>query len=182
MTAQCLGIVLPDANCLHFGFYNRAMSSFRAIATRHDHDCKVFTEEDIARRTDSKRSGGPGIFGCKGLIIFCPRGDHRVYLRPLLQQGVALALIRRKGTRTRGFLQIGDDARASMRKLLDYMHEQCGSRRIAFLGTPYRHGSEQQDFDLAYQVFAQERPRLPRHHIRAHHDADPHRGHDRAGL
>jgi len=156
MKAQCLGIVLPEANCLHVGFYNRAMSSFRAIATRHDHDCKVFTEEDIARRTDPKRSGGPGIFGCKGLIIFCPWGDHRAYLRPLLRQGVAVALIRRKGPRTRGFLQIGDNTHASMHALLNYLRESCDSRRIAFLGTPYRHNAEQEVWAHAYQEFARQ--------------------------
>lgn len=157
MTAQCLGIVLPDANCLHVGFYNRAMSSFRAVATRHDHDCKVFTEEDIARRIDPKRSGGPGIFGCKGLILFCPWGDHRAYLKPLLSQGVAVALIRRVGPRAKGLLQIRDHVSASMRELLDYLYDRCGSRRIAYVGHPAQRASQLMEWESTFNEFAGER-------------------------
>lgn len=157
MTAQCLGIVLPEANCLHVGFYNRAMSSFRDIASRHDYDCKVFTEGDIAKRTDPKRSGGPGIFGCKGLAFFCPWGDYRAYLKPLLSQGVSVALIRRKGPRAKGLMQIRDNVPDSMKQLLNYLHDQCGSRRIAYVGHPRQRHPQLQDWGIAFNEFAREK-------------------------
>lgn len=133
MTARCLGIVLPNADCLHVGFYNRALSRFRAVASRHDYDCKLFTEEDLARRTDPRRSGGPGIFGCKGLILFCPWADHHAYLEPLLNQGVAVALIRREAEPATGLLQVNDNQAESIRDLFRYLHDRCGSRRFALV-------------------------------------------------
>lgn len=152
MTAQCLGIVLPDSNCLHVGFYNRAMSSFRAVATEHDHDCKFFTEADLLRRMRPQQAGGLGSLGCKGLIIFCPWGEYGQYIESLLDHGVALALIRRKHPRAEGLLQLRDRVDDGMRLLLDHCLA-TGCQRMVFVGSMRQRDVWLSDWETAFRAY-----------------------------
>lgn len=133
LTTRSLGIVLPDAGSMHDGFYNRAVSTFRALATARDYDCKLFSEEDVIRRVDPSHIGGIHTLGCKGLVVFCPRQDFKQYIEPLLKHGIAVALIRRKMTKQPGLFQAVDNDELSMRNLLNYLHDDVGCRRFAMM-------------------------------------------------
>ncbi|WP_309381046.1 LacI family DNA-binding transcriptional regulator [Cerasicoccus frondis] len=138
MTTRSIGIVLPEAGCMHDGFYNRAVSTFRAIASNRDYDCKLFAEEDITRRLDPSKSGGIYSLGCKGLVVFCPKGEYKNYIDELLRNGVAVGLIRRKNPKLDGLYQALDNDEASMRVLLKYLYEQVGSRRMVMMSNRSR--------------------------------------------
>ncbi|WP_309397473.1 LacI family DNA-binding transcriptional regulator [Cerasicoccus maritimus] len=138
MTTRSIGIVLPEAGCMHDGFYNRAVSTFRAIASNRDYDCKLFAEEDITRRLDPSKSGGIYSLGCKGLVVFCPNGDYKNYISQLLSNGVAVGLIRRKVPKMDGLFQAADNDEASMKIILKYLYEEVGSRRMVMLSNVTR--------------------------------------------
>lgn len=133
MTTRSLGIVLPEAGCMHDGFYNRAVSTFRAIASNRDYDCKLFSEEDIERRVDPSHHGGVHTLGCKGLVVFCPRYSYKSFIGPVLKHGIAVSLIRRKLAKQDGLFQAVDNDVSSMKKLLAYLYEECESRRMVFV-------------------------------------------------
>lgn len=133
MTTRSLGIVLPEAGCMHDGFYNRAVSTFRALASNRDYDCKLFSEEDIERRVDPSHHGGVHTLGCKGLVVFCPRFSYREFIGPLLRHGIAVALVRRKMAKQPGLFQAVDNDETCMRQLLAYLHDDCGARRMVFV-------------------------------------------------
>lgn len=137
MTTRSIGIVLPEAGCMHDGFYNRAVSTFRAIASNRDYDCKLFAEEDILRRIDPSNSGGVYSLGCKGLVVFCPN-QYKDYIEQLLKNGVAVGLIRRKMPKMPGLFQAVDNDEASMKIIIKHLFDEVGCRRMAMLSSVKR--------------------------------------------
>lgn len=133
LTTRSLGIVLPEAGSMHDGFYNRAVSTFRALASNRDYDCKLFSEEDIIRRVDPSHHGGVYTLGCKGLVVFCPRKDYKSYIEPLLKHGIAVALIRRKMAKQPGLFQAVDNDELSMRNLLAHLYDNLGCKRMIMM-------------------------------------------------
>ncbi|WP_269540885.1 LacI family DNA-binding transcriptional regulator [Cerasicoccus fimbriatus] len=133
MRTRSIGIVLPDSGCLNNAFYNRAISTFRDAATVHDYDCKLFTEEDISKRLGVKQPDSAHALGCKGLIYFCPRTNYSKVIDALINQSVAVALIRRPIPERKGLLQLVDDDRAGMMTMLNYVHHQLNCTRLAYV-------------------------------------------------
>ncbi|WP_309397795.1 LacI family DNA-binding transcriptional regulator [Cerasicoccus maritimus] len=156
MTSTSIGIVLPQIECLQAGFYNRAVSSFRNAASEHDLDCKLFTEADILKRLKERPNGGISAVGCKGLLIFCPWEAHRQYLRPLLSNGIATAIIRRNYPRTPGLFQLLNDDANGMLQLLNYLYSEKKSRRMAYISPSYQHRNHPEDREATFSKFADE--------------------------
>jgi len=156
MTTRSLGIVLPEAEAMHDGFYNRAVSTFRALGSNRDYDCKLFSEEDIERRVDPSHHGGIHTLGCKGLVVFCPRYSYRDFIGPLLRHGIAVALVRRKMAKQDGLFQAVDNDETSMKQILSYLHEDRGARRMVMIN----HGKPSKAIHArvkAYKKYIEER-------------------------
>lgn len=155
MTTRSIGIVLPEAGCMHDGFYNRAVSTIRAITSNRDYDCKLFSEEDIERRVDPSYHGGVYTLGCKGLVVFCPRYSYKSFIDPLLKHGIAVSLIRRKVAKQAGLFQAVDNDVTSMKKLLTYIYEEGHARRMVFVTN--RSASKARESRLkAFEQFSKE--------------------------
>jgi len=137
LAVNSVGIVLPDPECLHDGFYSRGVSTIRKLASENEFDCKLYTEADFAWK--QTRSGvapafNPDALGCKGLIYFCPWGEYENTILNCLGKRVAIALIRRSMEPARGLFQAMDHEEKGMTALLHYLAEEKKCRRLVFVG------------------------------------------------
>lgn len=170
ITTQSVGIVLPGSSCLHHDFYNRAISTFRTLATTTDHDCQLFTEDDLIRKIATDRPDGIQNPGCKGLMVFCPNQDFHRYLKPILRMGVAVALIRRQSAPHQGLFQAVDDDYQGMHSLLEYLYHQAGARRLVLVSKNILPARQLGGRERAFITFCKNH--LPEEDCQATTDAD----------
>ncbi|WP_269540488.1 LacI family DNA-binding transcriptional regulator [Cerasicoccus fimbriatus] len=159
LAVHSIGMVLPDPDCLHDGFYSRGLSTFRKAASNAGYDCKLYTEADfLVKKLREPIAGNhpPALdmeaLGCKGLIFYCPWLDYEYTVANCLSKGVAVALIRRNMATMPGLFLALDHDENGMQALLDYHVGQHRNHRLAFVYT----GDIQRTFvDRRYLAFTE---------------------------
>ncbi|MDF3127663.1 LacI family DNA-binding transcriptional regulator [Kiritimatiellaeota bacterium B1221] len=134
ITTRSIGLVLPNSNCFQHTFYNRAIATLTAKVSAQNFNCRFFTEEDLQRKIDPNQSDGLHELGCGGVLVFCPRQNYETYITQLIERGVVVALVRRQTSPQPGLLQVVDSDAENMLKLINYIHDRLGKRRIIVVG------------------------------------------------